>query len=105
MADSEQGGKAEGVVDRPPLQHNPHDDTHLPLSSRDVTPLAALQVCSINLDAACGFWEKQKRRDYLASWMNPGPERCRSVVDAPPKVVEPLHADRLGIDIDCSGMI
>ena len=69
----------------------------LPVSSSDLTPLAALSVCYINLDDGCNFHQDRKQEAYLRAWANTAPPHCRT--GGPAKQDEEIHADRLGIEI------
>lgn len=86
------------LVDPPPLGSF---QPWLPLATDDPhTPLAARSVCYINIDDGCDFHTKQKERAYLAAWKSPAPEHCQPRWYKPP-VAPPIHADRLGLEVNC----
>lgn len=80
------------ATSRPPSQLS-----WLPLSSSDLTPLASLSVCYINLNDGCNFHQERKQESYLRAWAHPAPAHCqRWTPDVP---TDDIHADRLGIAI------
>lgn len=72
----------------------------LPVSSSDLTPLAALSVCNTNIHAGCDFHGDRKREEYLRAWSHPAPAHCRGGI--PGAVDVPIHADRFGIEVPCA---
>lgn len=52
--------------------------TWLPTSRSDnMTALASLQTCSINLTQGCDAVAEQISADYLRAWANPAPAHCQ----------------------------
>ena len=75
----------------------------LPTSSSDLTPLAALSICSTNIHAGCDFHNTRKQEEYLRAWNRPAPKHCQGRPTEAAAV--PIGADvlggRLGIEVPC----
>ena len=76
--------------------------TWMPMAREQAVPLAALSVCSVNLNRNCDFHVQRKFEAYLDNWKHPAPDHCQpSGKGRPPVAI--VHADRLGLDIeDCT---
>lgn len=71
----------------------------LPRFSGDrMTPLAALSVCHVNLNASCDFHTQELQRNYLKAWRFPGPAYCGDGYDA--VRIDPIKYNHLGINTE-----
>lgn len=69
----------------------------LPTYSRDLSVLASLQTCSLNLNRNCDIVAELKRKEYTTAWRHPAPVHCRSsAADRDPTI----YSDRLGLACD-----